>query len=74
MNPPMAAEPTTLVRGASFAVAWDGSEKRHVYMADADVAWRGGAISFVGRGYDGPADTVIDGAGLMARGRRSACP
>lgn len=60
-----ATETTTLIKGASFAIAWDGTEKRHVYMPDADVAFRGGAISFVGRGYDGAADRVIEGAGLM---------
>ncbi|WP_337876089.1 amidohydrolase family protein [Elioraea sp.] len=60
-----ATETTTLIKGASFAIAWDGTEKRHVYMPDADVAFRGGAITFVGRGYDGAADRVIEGAGLM---------
>ncbi|WP_144186850.1 amidohydrolase family protein [Elioraea rosea] len=65
MNVPMAAERTTLVRNASFVVAWDGSAKKHAYMPDADVAWRGGVLSFVGRGYDGPSDEVIDGRGLM---------
>jgi|YNPMSStandDraft_1061717.scaffolds.fasta_scaffold00928_8 cytosine/adenosine deaminase-related metal-dependent hydrolase len=62
---PLAPEPTTLVRNAAFAVAWDASAERHAYMPGADVAWRGGAITFVGRGYDGPADRVIDGSGLM---------
>lgn len=62
---PMTAEPTTLVRNAAFVVAWDAGAKKHAYMPGADVAWRGGAITFVGRGYDGPADRVIDGAGLM---------
>jgi cytosine/adenosine deaminase-related metal-dependent hydrolase len=65
MTQDLAAETTTLIRGASFAIAWDALEKRHVYMPDADVAFRGGAISFVGRGHDGAADRVIDGAGLM---------
>ena len=65
MDAPMAAERTTLVRNASFAVAWDASSKKHAYMPDADVAWRGGVLTFVGRGYDGPADEVIDGRGLM---------
>ncbi|GIX10088.1 amidohydrolase family protein [Elioraea sp.] len=60
-----ATETTTLIKGASFAIAWDATEKRHVYMPDADVAFRGGAITFVGRGYDGAANRVIEGAGLM---------
>jgi cytosine/adenosine deaminase-related metal-dependent hydrolase len=56
---------TTVIRNASFVIAWDASAKCHAYMPDADLAFRDGAISFVGRGYDGPADTVIDGKGLM---------
>lgn len=56
---------TTVIRGAEFVVAWDASAKQHLYMADADVAFSGGALTFVGRGYDGPAEQVIDGKGLM---------
>ncbi|MCC7283556.1 MAG: N-ethylammeline chlorohydrolase, partial [Acetobacteraceae bacterium] len=56
---------TTLIRNASFVIAWDAGQKRHAYMPDADLAFRDGAISFVGRGYDGPADQVVDGKGLM---------
>ncbi len=54
---------TTLIKNAAFVIAWDGAQ--HVYMPDADVAFSGGTIDFVGRGYDQPADTVIDGAGMM---------
>ncbi len=56
---------TTLIRNAELVVAWDASAKRHAYMPGADVAWEDGVIRFVGRGYDGVADTVIDGAGMM---------
>ena len=56
---------TTVIRNASFVIAWDAARKQHAYMPDADLAFRDGAISFVGRGYDGPADSVIDGKGLM---------
>lgn len=60
----------TLIRNAAFVIAWDAAARRHAYMPDADLAFGddaegGGAISFVGRGYDGPADSVIDGRGLM---------
>ncbi len=60
----------TLIRNASFVVAWDATAKAHAYMQDADVAFaasgdQGGALTFVGRGYDGAADTVVDGKGLM---------
>src|SRR3954447_5784406 len=53
----------TVIRGADMVVAWDGQQ--HVYMPDADVAFAGGAITYVGRGYPGPADVEINGRGLM---------
>ena len=56
---------TTVIRNAAFVVGWDKAAGRHAYMPDADLAFRDGTISFVGRGYDGPADTVIRGSGLM---------
>ena len=55
--------PVTVIRGADTVVAWGGD--KHVYMSGADVAFEGGAIRFVGRGYDGVADTEVDGAGFM---------
>ena len=48
-----------------MVVAWDAAAKSHVYMPDADVAFEGGVLRFVGRGYDGPADEVISGSGMM---------
>lgn len=56
---------TTLIKGAELIVAWDASEKRHVYMPDADLAFEGGVIRFVGRGYEGVADHVVDGTGML---------
>lgn len=58
--------PTTLIRNADFVVAWDAAAGRHQYLAGGDVAFTDGVIGFVGRGYDGAADRVIDGAGMMA--------
>ncbi len=55
----------TLIRNAELIVAWDASAKRHAYLSDADLAFEDGVIRFVGRGYDGPAETVLDGKGLM---------
>ena len=46
---------TTVIRNADVVVAWDASAGRHVYMQDSDVAFDGGTITFVGRGYTGPA-------------------
>ncbi|TCH99906.1 N-ethylammeline chlorohydrolase [Roseococcus sp. SYP-B2431] len=55
----------TLIKGADLVVAWDASEKRHAYMPGGDVAFEDGVIRFVGRGYEGVADEVISGSGLM---------
>jgi 5-methylthioadenosine/S-adenosylhomocysteine deaminase len=56
---------TTLVRGADWIVAWDEAEHSHVYLEKADLAFRDGEIIFVGKGYDGPAERTIAGAGRM---------
>jgi cytosine/adenosine deaminase-related metal-dependent hydrolase len=56
---------TTIIRNAAYVVGWDATAKQHAYMPDADLAFDGGAISFVGRNYEGPAETIIDGRGLM---------
>jgi cytosine/adenosine deaminase-related metal-dependent hydrolase len=56
---------TTLIKNADWIVAWDESGGRHAYRLNADVAFADDAITHVGPGYAGPADTVIDGRGLM---------
>ena len=56
---------TTVIRNAEVVVAWDASSKQHTYVTGADVAYSGGTLTFVGRGYDGAADEVLDGAGMM---------
>ena len=55
----------TVIRNADLAIAWDASAKEHTYLADADIAFRDGVLTFVGRGYTGTADREIAGAGLM---------
>ena len=35
---------TTLIRNAAWLVAWDAANKRHVYLRDADIAFRGSEI------------------------------
>ena len=57
--------PLTVIRSADMVVAWDAAAKSHVYMPDADVAFEGGVLRFVGRGYDGPADDVVSGSGML---------
>lgn len=53
----------TLVRQADWMIAWDG--KQHVYLRNADLAFDGNGILFVGHGYKGPADRIIDGRSRM---------
>jgi 5-methylthioadenosine/S-adenosylhomocysteine deaminase len=62
---PMEAVGTTLIRGADRVVAWDAAAKTHVYLVGGDIVFSDGKLDFVGRGYEGKADTVIDGHGLM---------
>ncbi len=54
---------TTVIRNADWLIAWDGA--RHVYLRDADLAFTGAEIGFVGHRYDGPAETEIDGRALV---------
>lgn len=56
---------TTLVKKAGWVVAWDAPSGSHAYLTDADLAFAGDRITFVGRVYRGPADQTIDGRGLM---------
>ncbi len=56
---------TTVIRNADMVIAWDSDTKSHVYLPDADIAFDGGVLTFVGRNYPGPADTTIDGTGKM---------
>jgi 5-methylthioadenosine/S-adenosylhomocysteine deaminase len=57
---------TVLVKNAAWVIAWDATSGRHKYLKDADVAFADNAISFVGQGFPGRADEVVDGRGLMA--------
>jgi len=56
---------TTCIRNAACIVAWDAANRRHAYLMGGDVAFTGDTISFVGKRYDGTADTTIDGTDLM---------
>ena len=56
---------TTCVRNAACIVAWDATNRRHAYLMGGDVAFTADTISFVGKRYDGAADTTIDGTDLM---------
>ncbi len=56
---------TTVIRNAELVLAWDEASQSHYYLPDAEVAFTDGTLSFVGRGYDGLADEVVDGKGMM---------
>jgi len=56
---------TTVIRNADRIVAWNDAARTHEYIEGADLAFRGNAIVFVGRGYADKADTEIDGRGRM---------
>ena len=57
--------PTTCIRNAAWIVAWDQAASTHAYLRDADLAFTGTTIGFIGKHYSGPVDTEIDGRGLM---------
>jgi cytosine/adenosine deaminase-related metal-dependent hydrolase len=45
---------TTLLRGASWAVVWDASEKSHIYARDVDVLLSGGSVAAITPTGDAP--------------------
>ncbi len=53
---------TTRVR-ARHVIAWDGTSHRR--LLDGEVVFRGDTILFVGRGYQGPVETEIDGGNAV---------
>ncbi|MEQ8370343.1 MAG: amidohydrolase family protein [Alphaproteobacteria bacterium] len=54
---------TTCIRHIDFLIAADAAG--HHYLRDADLAFADGAITFVGRHYDGPVTTEVDGRHMM---------
>lgn len=57
---------TTLIKNADCIVAWDETRQGHVYLRNADLAFTGDRIVFVGRDYAGAADCeVVDGRGML---------
>jgi 5-methylthioadenosine/S-adenosylhomocysteine deaminase len=47
-----------------WIVVWDEGRQGHAYLTGGDLVFEGNTVTHVGAGYDGPADTVIAGAGL----------
>lgn len=61
---------TTVIKNADWVIAWDpegGAEGTggHVYLKNADVAFRDHELIHVGKGFDGEADVTLDGSGRM---------
>lgn len=55
---------TTHFKKTDWIVAWDESAQSHSYIRNGDLVFSDNEITFVGKGYDGAADTVIDGSDL----------
>jgi len=51
----------TVIRNADWLVAWDKAQARHVYLRDADIAFRGNQIVHVGDRFEGDAAEEIEG-------------
>ena len=47
-----------------WIVGWDSDRQSHVYLKGGDLVFDGQSIIFVGVGYSGAADDVVDGTGL----------
>ena len=50
---------TTVIRNATWIIAWDGNAGTHTYIKDADLVFTGNRIAFVGHGYSGAFDQEI---------------
>jgi len=55
----------TVIRKASWIVAYDPGTDSHSYLRDQDVVFEGDRFVQVGGTYDGAADETVDGRGLM---------
>ena len=56
---------TTVIRNASWIIAWDENLNSHTYMNDADLVFSGNRITFIGKDYTGQFDHEIQGKGRM---------
>jgi len=59
------AESVTLIRCADWVIAWDNELGRHYYLRNADLAFSGSSVIFIGKAYSGRADRIIDGSDRM---------
>ncbi|MBN9487417.1 MAG: amidohydrolase family protein [Alphaproteobacteria bacterium] len=56
---------TTVIKNADWIIGWDAAGNRQAYLRNADLAFTGDSIVHVGPEFRGPADTVVDGKGLL---------
>jgi len=56
---------TTVIRKAAWLIAWDADTKTHTYLNNADLAFSGSRITFIGQDYPGRFDHEITGRGRM---------
>ena len=57
---------TTRIRGAERVLAWDEERRDHCYRSNCDVVFAAsGIVAVGGDGNASPAETIIDGAGVM---------
>lgn len=55
---------TTVIRNASWIVAWNEADSRHEYKRDGDIVMTGDRLVEVGGSWQGPVDREIDGRHL----------
>ncbi|MDP6688640.1 MAG: amidohydrolase family protein [Alphaproteobacteria bacterium] len=53
----------THFKNVDWIVAWDESRDSHAYLRGGDLVFADNEITFVGHGYDGDSDEVIEGNG-----------
>ncbi|HSP25494.1 MAG TPA: amidohydrolase family protein, partial [Saliniramus sp.] len=56
---------TTLIKNASYLVAYDAQKNTHSYRRNCDIAFTDGAIVHIGEGFAGEIDETIDASGMM---------
>jgi 5-methylthioadenosine/S-adenosylhomocysteine deaminase len=56
---------TTLIRKASFLVAYDAEKNTHSYRRDCDIVFTDDKIVHIGSDYSGQVDETIEGSGMM---------
>jgi 5-methylthioadenosine/S-adenosylhomocysteine deaminase len=55
----------TVIKNAAWVIAWDEALRCQVYRRGVDLAFADDRILFLGHGFAGPADRVIDGSSRL---------